>query len=297
MRRSAGAAAVVLGLGYPAAVLGQAVCSAPHSSPVLTAGGTIETLPPGAGWIQVSAYRQVSEDFFNSVAERQAFPANGFVRTHSVYLTGAVGLARGVDLWAQVPVHDVRSGGAGDVRERFGVGDVRTSVRVSPAVAGVMGSSIALRAGVKLPGGEFPVDATIVPLSEGQRDWEVSVEAGRGFSGSLYALGWVGRRWREANGGLSRKPGDEWFAHGAAGGAWRGVRAELAVELLLGGAPEFFGIALTSGQRRMVQLQPTVGYGVGPGSLDVTALVPLRGRNLPAGPGVSVGYRVSWPGR
>ena len=52
------ALATVLGLGAPAA--GQAVCSAPHSSPTLAQSGAIRTLPSGAGWVQAAIYAQRS---------------------------------------------------------------------------------------------------------------------------------------------------------------------------------------------------------------------------------------------
>ncbi|MFQ6046796.1 MAG: hypothetical protein ACE5PT_10650, partial [Gemmatimonadales bacterium] len=90
------------------------------------------------------------------------------------------------------------------------------------------------------------------------------------------------------------KPGNELFAHLAAGGSWRGLRAELGSELLLGEAPRQLGIELPASRRRLLQLQPTVGYAVGRSTVEFTALIPLAGRSLPTGPGASAGYRLSW---
>ena len=56
------------------------------------------------------------------------------------------------------------------------------------------------------------------------------------------------------------------------------------------------GILLTSEQRRLIQLLPTIGYPVGPGHLEATGQLPLNGQTLPAAMGVSVGYRLSWGG-
>jgi hypothetical protein len=165
---------------------------------------------------------------------------------------------------------------------------------LGPELVGWRGP-VLVRAGVKFPGSDFPVDATLIPLSEGQRDWELSLESGTAFPGTaLYLLGWVGYRWREANVPLDRKPGDERFAHVAFGGHLGPTQAELAVEAMSALAPRYLGVELSTAARRLVQLQPTVSYAAGPGSLELTGLIPVAGRNLPAGPGVSVGYRLTW---
>lgn len=294
----AAALACVLGAAAPAGAPAQAVCSAPHSSPVLAGGGTIATLSPGAGWVQVSVFRQVSRDFFNIQGKIQPFLDRGRARTASLYLTGAVGLVRGLDAWLQVPLHDAEYVGQSGEFLRSGLGDPRFSVRVSPRLVGVQGVPLALRAGAKLPGTEFPVDATIIPLGEGQRDWEVSLETGTAFGSlPLYVLGWVGYRWRDANVELNRVPGDERFAHLAAGGTLHRIHAELAVEYMSGLAPRYLGVEVATARRRLVQLTPTVGYELWRGTAEVTALLPLAGRNLPAGPGLSVGYRLGWGAR
>ena len=49
----------------PPATYAQAICSAPHSSPSLTQSGSIKTLPQGAGWLQVSLFRQQADESFN----------------------------------------------------------------------------------------------------------------------------------------------------------------------------------------------------------------------------------------
>ncbi len=292
-----GLVAMALSAAHAPPVSAQAVCSAPHSSPVLAQGGTIETLRPGTGWAQVSGFRQVSNGFFGPTGDRQPFLADGRVRTHSAFFTAAVGVVRGVDVWGQLPVHDLRYSDQTGGRHRLGLGDPRFSVRLSPRVVGIDGLPLAVRAGVKLPGSRFPVDATVIPLSEGQRDWELSLESGAALGpgdAPLYVLGWVGVRWRETNEQTDRKPGDELFGHAAVGGAWRAFRLELGAEALLGRAPRQLGLELPAGRRRLLQLQPTVGYHVGRSTVEVTLLLPLAGRNLPTGTAGSVGYRFSW---
>jgi len=290
-------AVIAVNLFIAQSAYGQAFCSAPHSSPVLAGGGSITTLAPGSGWIQASVVGQSSGAFFDPNGDRRPYLADGRVRTRSVYFTGSIGVFRGVDVWLQLPVHNLSFADQTGERERVGVGDPRFSVRIGPELVGVNATAFALRAGVKLPGTEFPVDRRIIPLSEGQRDWEVSLEAGQGF-GSFgtysYVVGWVGYRWRERNDVIDYKPGDEVFGHLALGTRWRSFQVEIATELMAGRAAQEFGLKLSTAQRRLVQLQPTIGYSVGPGTFEFTALIPVAGKNLPTGVGTSVGYRFIW---
>ena len=290
-------AVIAVSLFIAPSAYGQAFCSAPHSSPVLAGGGSITTLAPGSGWIQASVMGQSSATFFDPNGDRRPYLADGRVRTRSVYFTGSIGVLRGVDVWFQLPVHNLSFIDQTGERGRVGIGDPRLSVRIGPELVGFGTTAFALRAGVKLPGTEFPVDRRIIPLSEGQRDWEVSLEAGQGF-GSFgtysYVVGWVGYRWRERNDAIDYKPGDEVFGHLALGTRWRSFQVEIATELMAGRAAEEFGLKLSTAQRRLVQLQPTIGYGVGPGTLEFTALIPVAGKNLPTGVGTSVGYRFIW---
>ncbi|MBI4408357.1 MAG: hypothetical protein HY561_01535, partial [Gemmatimonadetes bacterium] len=275
-----GIAAAALALALPASARAQAVCSAPHSSPVISKSGAVEPLPVRTGWAQLTLYRQRTGEFFDPTGAERPFLADGEATTSSLFLTAATGIVGGVELWGQLPLHHLVYEDQGGRRERTGLGDPRMSVRVGPEVVGVHGWPVSLRAGVKLPGSEFPVDATILPLTEGQRDWELSLEVGRTFRRwPVYALGWIGYRWREENEAAARDPGDERFGHLGVGGTAAVIDWELALEGIWGSAPRHVGVELATARRRMLQLQPGVGWRLGPGRLDFGALVPLAGRN------------------
>jgi hypothetical protein len=107
-------------------------------------------------------------------------------------------------------------------------------------------------------------------------------------------VGWVGYRWRGKNDVAGFQPGDERFAHGALGGTLGRMSVELGVDALWGLAPNEQGLTLEGARRRLVQLLPTVGSALGPGRLEVTAPIPVSGRNLPVGYGIGVGYRATW---
>ena len=200
----------------------------------------------------------------------------------------------GVDVWAQTAVHRLRYADQAGAVERTGLGDVRLAARVGAERFG-LDVPVNLRAGVKLPGGRFPVDARILPLSEGQVDAELSLESGVTFAGgALFAVGGVGHRWRFGESSAAREPADEWIGRVGIGGS-RGVfRWELAAEGLNGGVPVQQGLSLVTDRRRMIQLAPTLAVSFGLGTLDLSAQLPLVGRNLPSDHGLSVGYRLFW---
>ena len=289
-------AAVLSVLATPVDGTAQAICSAPHSSPTLAQSGEIRTLPPGAGWFQVSAYGYNASEFYNRLGERRPFPfvEDTEFKTRSVFITAAVGLIDGLEVWAQMPMHRLSQQWPDGSRLTTGVGDVRFATRVGAELFG-LDLPIAVRMGAKMPGSTFPVDATILPLTEGQKDFEVSLEGGRSLGDlPIYAVGWVGYRWRGENSAAAREPGDERYAHAAVGGLVGDLSWEVAADGLWGGAPIAQRVALTGEKRRLIQLLGTVGYAVGPGRLEVISQLPLDGANLPAAVALSVGYRTTW---
>jgi hypothetical protein len=261
---------------------------------MLSQSGAVQTLAPGAGWVQLSAYGQNATESFNPEGTRQPFVTGAEFRTRSAFVTAAVGVAWGAELWAQVPIHDLSVEGPGGGSRGEGVGDIRVAARIGSELFGLF-VPVALRAGIKVPGSDFPVDARLLPLSEGQTDIEVSLESGRSFDGlPIYVVGWAGYRWRFENETADREPGDEFFGHAAVGGGLGRFNWELGTDVLRGRAPRAQGFSLDNEQRRLVLLVPTIGYGVGPGRLEATLQHPLSGRNLPAATGLSVGYRALW---
>ena len=292
--RGVRAVALVVVIGWPSSASAQAVCSAPHSSPTLAQSGSISTMPAGAGWLQFSAVGSRAREAYGPFGGRLGFAGGSEFDTRSAYVTGSVGIVEGLEVWAQVPVHRLTVTGPAGVSESNGVGDVRTALRVSPQLFGYEWP-VALRVGLKLPGSEFPVDATELPLTEGQRDIDLSLESGwTSFDYPVYAVGWLGYRWRGQNEGVEYEPGDEFFAHAAVGGRTGSVHLELGVDALWGGDLIEQGIRLPSARRRLVQLLPTIGTDLGFGALEITVPISLTGKNLPVSSAVSVGYRYAW---
>lgn len=250
---------------------------------------------PAEGWIHAAVYRQQTSTLFDETGSREAIFNNGQAETTSLFITAAGGLARGVDAWIQLPFHHLLFEDNLDRRRRTGVGDPRLFLRIGPELFGLHGAPVAIRSGVKLVGGDFPVDAEIIPLGEGQRDWELMLEAGASFYPvPLYVMGWAGYRWRETNDEADWKPGNEAFAYLASGGTVFNVQWKIAIEGWRGETPIIQGFAIPSARREMIQIFPTAGWEIGPGALELGLRVPITGRNLPAGRSVVLGYFTRW---
>jgi hypothetical protein len=297
IRTAVGAA--LLGLAAAPAA-GQGVCAAPHSTGSISSGASAGTLPSGAGRLQLSALRWVSDRFFGPGGEVRSLLSGGSVTTHSLYLAGTFGVLPGLEIHGELPVHDVTFRDQTGTRRRTDLGDFRAAVRFAPAAMG-LALPVVLRAGVKLPGSDFPVDATVVPITEGQRDWELRLEYGRAIlqpsplaPPTLYGSGWIGYRWREVNEAAARKPGNERFGRLGFGGVLPPVQWEVAGEIILGEPPVQQGFRLDGARRELWQLSGAFAYDDGFGRTRLGVQLPVAGRNLPTGPSYSLSYAVNW---
>lgn len=68
----------------------------------------------------------------------------------------------------------------------------------------------------------------------------------------------------------------------------------MAGDALWGKAPVSQGFTLAGDVRRLVQILPTLGVEAGPGRTELSAQLPVWGKNLPVGVGGSLGYRLTW---
>jgi len=261
--------------------------------PGIAAGQWVEA--PGQGWVSASIYHQDTRQRYDSRGDERALFADGHAITSSLYVTAAFGVISGVDIWTQMPIHRLRFDDAAGSRDRTGIGDPRVWVRVAPLR--LLGSSfpLAVRAGVKLPAGDFPVDAEIIPLGEAQRDWEVLVEVGHSFHPlPVYAMAWVGYRWRERDDEAERDWGDERFFLAQVGGTVGRIGYKVIAEGWDGLTPVLEGILTPTAERAYAQVMPMLTYPIGRGQLEAGVRVPLYGRNLPSGQALVLGYFFDW---
>jgi hypothetical protein len=244
---------------------------------------------PGEGWVDFTVYLQDTRETYELDGVRRDIFADGRARTLSTFLTASLGLIRGLDAWVQIPFHRLRFDDAGGERLSSGLGDPRLHVRIDPTFlrAPELPLPVALRGGVKLDGGDFDVDAEIIPLGEGQRDWELLLEVGQSFHPRpLWASGWIGHRWREENVVAARNPGNEWFWWLSGGGTLREIQLQVALEGIRGDPWVIQGITVPTARRQILQVQPSLGVGLLGGHFSLGTRTTLSGRNLPAGTAV-----------
>ena len=250
---------------------------------------------PGKGWLALAAYHQDTRDRFGTSGEVRELFAQGRAVTTSSFLTAALGLAPGLDMWSQFSFHRLRYDDLAGVRSSTGIGDTRLWLRVAPLKWFGSELPFAIRGGAKVPLGDFDVDAEIIPLGDGQRDWEVMAELGHSFwPRSLYLSGWAGYRWREENNESKKDFGNEVFYFLQVGGRWGPLGYRLALDGWNGASGVTEGIRIPGFQRDLVQLQPSLLYDVGPGQIEAGARFALRGRSLPAGTALMLQYFSRW---
>ena len=247
--------------------------------------------PPGRGWVSAATYYQNTKEFFDTRKTQREFLGGGHAITTSTFLTGALGLPGHMDLWVQASFHHLQFDDVAGDRTSTGFGDTRVWLRVAPLRWFGSQFPFAVRSGVKLPAGDFDVDAEVIPLGDGQRDWEVMAEIGRSFyPRSVYTQAWVGYRWRELNEESRKDFGPELFFLAAVGGQLGSVGYKIELEGWDGRSGVVEGIAVPSFQRDMIQVTPAVLLPVSSGQLDLGVRLALAGRNLPAGPAFRLGY-------
>jgi hypothetical protein len=264
---------------------------------------------PGTGWVQLQIAHQQTRDGFDEEGDVvplvQTPGDDGQSVITTVRFTGALGLLRGVDAWVDVPYHrqafNTSRRESEDVSD-VGFGDPRVYLRVAPSLLGIDAVPVALRGGAKFTSGNFRVRSDAISLSEGQRDWELLLEVGTNLHPwPVYVMGWAGYRWRERNEKIGRDPGGERLFFLAAGGNFGRFQWKLAVDGLMGtpSTRQTAAGALELPPREFVQVIPTLGWKMGPGSLQVGGRIPVHGQStranqLPAAPTVTIGYFLSW---
>ena len=251
--------------------------------------------PPGRGWLDLSVFHLDTREAFHSGGEVRDFDpfTQGHAVSTSVFATVAMGLARGIDGWVQIPYQRLRFDDLGGDRLRTGIGDTRFYLRVQPGLYFGSGFPLAIRGGAKVPVGDFAVDAEVIPLGDGQTDWELVLELGHSFYPlPAYVSAWLGHRWREANPKSRRDFGNEVFFLLSGGIEFGRLGASVIAEGWDGGIPVIEGLPIATASRSMLRLTPSLSYRLWAGAAKAGLQIPLRGSNLPAGNTLLIGYFV-----
>lgn len=239
----------------------------------------------GKVWVKSALFWQRTGQEFDAVGNRRERIDQGTSNSRAVFTDVIVGLHPRLDLWIQVPYLDLAfSSPAEDLRSR-GFGDLRAWLRWQPFRI-AESTPVTLRVGAKAPLGFAPLDVTIVPLGEGQWDFEIFGEIGHSFwPKPAYAELWLGYRERLANTTTVKDPGAEYVVLAEGGiNPSAGTLLKLTLDGFVGRNWIVEGVE-TSSSRRILTLQ--LGGAVrtlGPVWVELGGRFPLVGRAFPAGP-------------
>ena len=242
------------------------------------------TLPRGQNWLQLGfMFQDTSERYFLD-GSRIPYFFDGRNRTQALFFDYQRGLTDRLDVKVQFSIFRISFDDFSDDRTSTGLGDLRLEARYnfvkSPLVAAVGGT-------IKFPTGEFVNDAEIVPVGEGQYDFDLFVEVGRSlWPKPGYVTGKMGYRWRAKNQETGIDQGDELLWHIELG--WQ-FHPRVTVKGLFRGLygldSTSFDLIIESLRREVVYFQPGVTFAVTEASgIELTVPISLRGRNWPAGP-------------
>jgi len=271
-----------------------AAVAAGQFTPGATAGAQwVE--PARQGWASVALYRQSTDQIYAADGRRVPFPLEGRTSAISVYTTVAGGLGRGFDAWLQSSFHRLELRDIAAIRKSTGLGDLRVYGRWTPAHAFGWALPVAVRAGIKVPVGDFEGADGLIPLGDGQTDIELVAEVGHSFwPRPAYLMAWLGYRWRRARSDTGFDFGNERFFLVTAGMTGRRLGGRLTAEGWVGAEADNGGLAARAQGRRLLRIAPSITVAAGPGELEFGTRVPLAGRNLASGTELTLGYFVRW---
>ncbi len=248
------------------------------------------TLPRGQLWSKITYFQQHTEEWyvgqgrFGAPGTRARYDFDGQYESRAVFFEGLYGVTDRLDLGLQVPYFDQSFTNAAfaEPRTDTGLSDIRLLAKLRLLAKPLV---LALKAGVKVPTGEFKNEDGLIPVGEGQWDFDFVGQVGRSFwPRPLYGNIDLGYRVRTRNEQIDRDPGDEWFVNAELG--YQLVRQLMLVgkcEVLRSRPAVVFG-GIEAEIKRIVYLTPALLYAVGQRTtIEAAVRFSLNGRNFPAG--------------
>lgn len=243
---------------------------------------------PGDWWAKLSAFHHRTTEQFRPDGSTRPFLTDGAQSVSTaLFLDVLVGVTDRLDLWAQLPWFDLHFDDVLDERRSSGVGDIRLSARYTLFRLRDGSVPLSVRYTAKVPVVDFPLDAEVIPVGEGQWDHEAWLELGASlWPAPAWAVLWLGYRWRLENPRTTRDPGNERLLLAEVGGTvGGGLGGKVVLDAIFGTSGSIQGIAVSRDEREIVYLQPALTWQALPATtLEVGGRFPLQGRNFPAGP-------------
>lgn len=254
------------------------------------AGAGAWTLPQGQFWGKLTYFQQRTQEWyvgkgrFGAPGTRARYDLDGQYESQAIFFEGLYGVTDRLDLGLQVPYFDQSFANAAFAEPRVatGLSDIRALAKLRLLAQPLV---LALKAGVKMPTGAFKNEDGLIPVGEGQWDFDLVGQVGCSFwPWPLYGNIDLGYRVRTRNEQIARDPGDEWFLNAELG-------YQLARPLMLLGkcevvrsAPAVVFGGIEAEIKRITYLTPALLYAIGRRTVVEAAVrFSLNGRNFPAG--------------
>ena len=248
------------------------------------------TLQRGQLWGKLTYFQQHTEEWyvgkgrFGVPGTRARYDFDGQYESRAVFFESLYGVTDRLDLGLQVPYFDQSFANIAfaEPRTDTGLSDIRALAKLRLLSKPLV---LAFKAGVKVPTGEFKNEDGLIPVGEGQWDFDFVGQMGRSFWPlPLYGNIDFGYRVRTRNEQIDRDPGDEWFLNAEVG--YQLVRQLMLVgkcEVLRSSPAIVFG-SIEAEIKRITYLTPALLYTIGQRTMIEAAVrFSLNGRNFPAG--------------
>ncbi len=272
------------------------------------------TLPRGHIWSKITFLNQSTDEEYVSVGgqgrppntavkyepgDRARYRFNGKYSSRALFFDLFYGATDRFDLGLQIPFFrqqfqdDALLTGFGEPRTATGFSDIRAFLKFRLFQQPAIGT---LKVGFKVPTGKFVNEDGMIPVGEGQWDFDFIFQTGRSFWPlPAYANLDLGYRLRLKNDEIARDPGDEFFFSGEVGYS---PRPKLLVVLKLEGirskSATVLGIRSASTVKRITYFVPTLSLGPFNNlSIEAALRASLNGRSFPAGQMLAVGLSYS----
>ncbi len=263
------------------------------AAPAAHAGGPW-TLPAGTLSLRATGSTERADEEFCGgalacgTAGRGPFEREGEWRMRALFVDADYGVSGALTLGASTSLQAARYADSGGVRTTTGTGDlwIRAQYGLTswPVAAAVCAS-------VKAPTGRNPNDpttASLIPLSEGQWDGEITLALGKSlYPRPAYVLAESGFRARGTShrGDPPLNVGDE-IPFRLEGGTmvtkhW-GARMRLQGFAGLAGSAWFGDVGLRIAPRRVLYAAPSLVWHQGGREMEITLAQAIAGRNYPA---------------
>jgi hypothetical protein len=257
-------------------------------------------LPKGQVWTKITGLTQSTQEEYVAVGgsgrepdiarlyepgERGRYRENGHYQSKAFFLDFFYGVTNRFDVGLQVPFfrQTFKNVGFRPSNTASGFSDIRVFTKFNVVQKPFIGT---LKLGAKVPTGKFENQDGIIPVGEGQWDFDFITQLGRSFWPlPIYTNLDIGYRLRLKNDAINRDPGNEWFFHAEIGYQPKvKIRLALKVEGIQGNPSRVFNIELPRDIKRITYLSPTLLVGPYQNvAFETTVRISAGGRNFPAG--------------